>query len=1137
MKCPSCNYQNREKAKFCKECGGKLELVCPNCSNNLDLESNFCDECGYNLKLADEANEKPSQLEKVTEEFEEKALRYIPKNLAEKILNNKATLEGERKQVTVLFTDVSGFTALSEKLDPEEVRTLMNRCFEIIIEEVHRYEGTVNQFTGDGVMALFGAPVALEDHPHRAVSSALAIQRSLNIYGGELKKQKAIDLKIKIGINTGLVVVGNIGSDLRMDYTAMGDTINLASRLQNLAEPATILISESTHKLVQDYFDVKPLGPLQVKGKAHPVKAFRVRRIKRSIAPVDIAKARGLTKLIGRDKELDIITDRLGKINEGLGQVVGIVGEAGIGKSRLIYEFRRSIEKEKITYIESSCLSYGIATPYLPIIDHIKSNCGIGAIDDEPTIKKKLDSEIERMDAGLEWILPYLYHLLSLQVPLDFLKVLDEREKKRRTHEALRSLYLTGSQIRPLVVTIENINWMDNASAEYLNYLGEGLHGYPLLLILTYRPGYTQPFIGKSYYTQISLNHLTKSEIIQLIQELLGGKEAPGDFTKLITKQAEGNPFFIEELVRSFKEGGILIPEDGRYLITKDISKIEIPDRVQNVIMARIDRLDEDLKKTLQYASVIGKEFTLNLLGRVPAIGDNLEGKLSELIGLEFIHEKGIYPEREYLFMQSLTQDVAYQSLLIKMRRELHEVIGDGIKELYEGRLEEYYTILAHHYKNSDNKEQALNYLILAGEKASGLYSHFEAKSYYEEALDFLRNLTKNKQNRIRTIDVILKLAGELMFYETAKTCRILLGEAEKLAQELKDDNRLAKIYYQMGMSIYYAFEHTDIGIKFANRCLEIAKNIGDEKLIANAYYVLASLYFKQGNFPHAVELFRESVSLNERIENVQAVIHSLGVIGVSYSWMGNLDKGREYIKKSINMAEELGDVRRIAAGYFYLGLTDVMYGHLKEGIENLQKSISLFKDSGDIFYMLLPTGFLGYGYAKLGETKNGIEILEKNLLMLEEKKGPALWYVAIFNAFLGESYLMDGKISKALTHAKKSVNLSSKQGNKFEEAHAYQTLGTVYTQKGPTYWSKGKICLIKSIEIIKETGADGRLPYSYMALGLLYKSRGQVDKAKEFLEKALPLFENLKDEENISRVNKELSELKQNFVEEATLT
>ncbi len=308
MRFPSCNYLNREKAKFCRECGAKLELVlvCPKCGGKLDLEAKFCDECGYNLnlKLAVEAEEKPSLVEEVTKEFRDKVLRHIPKNLAEKILNNRASLEGERKQVTVLFADVSGFTALSDKLDPEEVRTLINRCFEIIIEElVYRYEGTINQFTGDGVMAIFGAPVALEDHPHRAVSSALAIQRSLNKYGDELKKERGIDLKMRIGINTGLVVVGSIGSELRMDYTAVGDTTNLASRLQSLAEPGTILISEDTYRLVKDYFSIKPLGEFKVKGKRAPVKAYRVFGPGRSTAPLDIAKERGLTRFVGRKKD------------------------------------------------------------------------------------------------------------------------------------------------------------------------------------------------------------------------------------------------------------------------------------------------------------------------------------------------------------------------------------------------------------------------------------------------------------------------------------------------------------------------------------------------------------------------------------------------------------------------------------------------------------------------------------------------------------------------------------------------------------------------------------------------------------------------------------------------------------------
>jgi len=1118
MICPSCNYLNREKAKYCKECGAKLELVCPECGGKLDSDAKFCDECGYKLDRIVKDNE-PLQLQL------DKPQSYIPQNLAEKILATRSSIEGERKRVSVLFADVSGFTALSERMDPEEVRALMNRCFEIIIVEVHRFEGIINQFTGDGAMALFGAPLALEDHPYRAVNAALAIQRSLNKYGNELKKEKGIDLKMRIGINTGLVVVGSIGSDLRMDYTAMGDTTNLASRLETLAEPGTVLVSESTYKLVQDYFDIKSLGHLEVKGKSLPVRAYRVRRLKRSRAPVDIAKGKGLTKFVGREKELEILIYHLGKISEALGQVIGIVGEAGIGKSRLIYEFRKSVEMDKITYLESRCLSYGLPTPYLPIIDQIKSNFGIESIDDESTIRKKLESEIDRMAVGLEWILPYLYYLLSLKGSDDFLKDLDDSEKKRRTYDAVRSLYLIGSQIRPLVVTIENVHWIDSASAEYLSYLGEGLQRYPFLLLLTYRPGYTHPFIGKSYYTQIPLNQLTKADSIQIIEAMLDGKEAPGNIKKLITEQAEGNPFFIEEVVTSFKEGGVLKPENGRYILTKDISKLDIPDRVQNVIMARVDRLDENLKKTLQIASVIGREFALNLLRKIPDVADNLEGNLRELIRLEFIYEKSIFPEREYLFKHALTQDVAYQSMLIKKRRELHEVIGDAIKELYVDRLEEYYNTLAHHYKNSDNKEKSLHYLILAGDKAVGLYSHIDARSYYEEALELLRKLPKSRENQIRTTDVILKLVGELIFYETAKTCLKLLGEAENLAEELEDDTRLAKIYYQMSISIYY-FEHPDIGVKFANRCLEIAKDIGDEKLIASAYYVLASLYFKKGDLPRAIELFLESITLNERVGNVQAVIHSLGLMGTAYSWMGDLDKGGKYIWKSIKMAEDIGEVRRVASGYYYLGHNYVLHGHLKEGIETLQKSISLFKDSGDIYYLLLPSCFLGYGFVRLGDTKKGIELLEKSLLMLEEKKGP-YWWGVLFDALLGESYLRAGDISKAFAYATKAIKLARKHGNRIEEAHAYRTLGVVYTQRGSTYWRKGEMCLTKSIEIIKETGAEGSLPYSFLALGLLNKSQVQIEKAKEYLEQALPMFEKLGDEESITRVRKELNELK----------
>lgn len=1133
MNCPSCNYQNRENAKFCKQCGASLERICPLCDCKLDLEANFCDECGYNLKLDAVAEPRAKLVEEVIKELQDNLLSFIPKKLAEKILNDRASIEGERKQITVLFADVSGFTAMSERLDPEEVVTIMNGCFEIIIEEVNRYEGVINQFTGDGVMALFGAPIALEDHAYRAVSSALAIQRSLDKYSDKIKKEIGINLKIRIGINTGLVVVGRIGNDLRMDYTATGDTTNLASRLESLAEPRKVFISDSTYKLVQDYFDVKSLGHVAVKGKVSPVKVYRVRGIKKSIDPVYIAK--GLTKFIGRHNELEIISERLNRIKEGSGQIVGIVGEAGIGKTRLIYELRKLIKNQQITYIESRCHSFGSTTPYLPIIDHIKSNFGLAAIDDDPTIKKKIDSEVKRMNAGLEWTLPYIYNLLSLKESEGFLRDLDEEEKKRRTYESLRSLYLKGSQIRPLVITVENVHWMDNASGEFLAYLGNVIHGYALLLILTYRPGFSNPFMDKSYYTQISLNRLTKIESRQLIDEILERKEAPSNFVKLIINQADGNPFFLEEIIHSVKEEGLLRSENGKYYLTKDLSELKIPDKIQNVITARIDRLEDNLKRPLQYASVIGREIPLKLLRKLPDIGNTLESDLIKLIGLEFIYEKSFFPEKSYLFKHALTQDVAYQSLLIKKRRQLHEIIGDAIKELYESRLEEYYTILAYHYKNSDNKEKALYYLTLAGDNAVRLYSHIEAKSYYEEALELLRTLPNSNENKIRTNDLIIKLVRELIYYETAKTCLKLLGEAEKLAEELNDNNRLAKIYYLMGITIYM-LENPDIGIKFANRCLGIAKNTGDEKLIASAYYVLSSLYFKKGYFPRAIELFLEGISLNKRLGNLQAVIHSLGLMGISYFWIGNIDKGKEYIMKSINMAEELGEARRIASGSYYLGAVCVMYGQIEEGIENLEKSINLFEESGDVFYSLLPKGFLGYGYVKLGETKKGIELLDKNLLMIGEKKGPPLWFEALFHAFLGESYLRQGDISKALTYATKALNLARKHGNKFEQLHACQTLGMIYTKKGIAFLKKGKSLLNKSIDIIKETGAAGRLPYSYFALGLLYKEQGQGDKSKDYLEKAIPLFEKLKDEESIGKARRQLSAIKRDVLQGATL-
>src|SRR3990172_7987400 len=428
MKCSKCQYANPEEAKFCGECGTKLEIKCQSCGKENPPINKFCYECGHKLS----ESVKPAQALNL-----DQPQSYIPKHLAEKILVGKASLEGERKQVTLLFADLSGFTALSEKIDPEEVRSLMNNCLKLVIEEVHNYEGTINKFTGDGVMALFGAPIALEDHPYRAVGAALRIQESLKSFGEEIKRERGIDFKMRIGINTGLVVVGSIGNDLSMEYTAMGDTVNLASRLEGLAEPGTILVSENTYKLVKDYFEFKPIGEIQVKGKSEPVKAYSTIGLTRRKGRFEISLERGLTKFVGREKELELIKDSLEKVKEGKGKIVCVIGEAGVGKSRLVYELKSTIRDEEITYLEGHCISYGKSFSYLTVVEILRNNFALDDKEDDEVIKAKVETSINRMDEKLKDTIPFILDLLSVITYNDISKNLDAELKRQGIFEAL----------------------------------------------------------------------------------------------------------------------------------------------------------------------------------------------------------------------------------------------------------------------------------------------------------------------------------------------------------------------------------------------------------------------------------------------------------------------------------------------------------------------------------------------------------------------------------------------------------------------------------------------------------------------------------------------------------------------------
>ncbi|UCE56891.1 MAG: AAA family ATPase [Desulfobacterales bacterium] len=686
MKCPKCGSDNREGIRFCEECGAKLELECPDCKAKIPLGKKFCGECGHDLT-------KPVKAPLINYSEPQS---YTPKFLADKILTTRSSIEGERKLVTVLFADVADFTSIAEKLDPEEVHQIMDNCFKILMEEIHTYEGTINQFTGDGVMALFGAPLAHEEHAQKACHTALSIQKSLREYSEEIKKNYNVNFQMRMGLNSGPVVVGSIGDDLRMDYTAVGDTTNLASRKESMAKPGTILVSKNTYRLTRDFFKFKPLGEVEVKGKGYPEEAFELTKVSKVETRIEAAVAKGLTRFVGRKNSMAALVEACDKTHSGSGQVIGIVGEAGVGKSRLLLEFRNQLPQSEYTYLEGRCLHYGGSIPYLPMLDILRSYFDIKGDDLEHIIKEKMSKRVLQLDERLKNVLPPFQEILSLKVENKAYANLEPGRKRERTFEAFRDLFVRESQTKTLVLAVEDLHWIDKTSEEYLDYLIGWLANAKILLILLYRPEYTHQWGSKSYYNRIGLDQLTAKSSTELVQAILEGGQVVPELRELILGKASGNPLYMEELTNTLLENGSIQRKGNQYVLSGKASEIQIPDTIQGIISARMDRLEDNLKRIMQVVSVIGRDFAFRILQAITGVRKELKSYLLNLQGLEFIYEKRLFPELEYIFKHALIQEVAYNSLLKKRRKEIHEKIGKAIEQIYKNRLEEFYEMLAY---------------------------------------------------------------------------------------------------------------------------------------------------------------------------------------------------------------------------------------------------------------------------------------------------------------------------------------------------------------------------------------------------------------------------------------------------------
>jgi class 3 adenylate cyclase len=688
---------------------------------------------------------------------------YTPQHLAERILASKAALEGERKQVTVLFADMKGSMELLADRDPEEARKILDPVLEHMIEAVHHYEGTVNQVMGDGIMALFGAPLALEEHAGRACCAAVRMREGVQRHADQVQRAGGVPVQIRVGLNSGEVVVRSIGSDLRMDYTAVGQTTHLAARMEQLARAGSILITGPTLRLAEGLVEVTPLGPVPVKGLDAPVEVYELTGVSAARSRLQAAAARGLTRFVGRGAELEALGLALERAGHGHGQVVATVGEPGVGKSRLFWELTHSLRTQGWLVVESTSMSYGRATPYLPLIQLLKAYFELQDRDDARRFREKVTGRLVALDRALLPELPVFLALLDLPVEDPAWHALAPPQRRRRTLEACKRLLVRASQVQPLLLVFEDLHWIDSETQAFLDSLVDSVPTARLMLLVNYRPEYQHAWGGRTYYTQLRIDPLPPASAGELLQALLGTQAEVESLTRLLIARTEGNPFFLEESVRSLIETGSLIGERGGYRLTRPIEGIQLPATVQAVLAARIDRLPPEDKQLLQAAAVTGKDVPFLLLQAIADLPESeLRGLLSHLQAAEFLYETRLFPDLEYTFKHALTHEVAYGSLLHERRRLLHERIVTAIEDLYVDRLSERIDSLAHHAFRGELWEKAVGYLRRAGAKAMPHAAHREARACFEQALRALENLPQTRDRLELAIDLRFDLQGSL---------------------------------------------------------------------------------------------------------------------------------------------------------------------------------------------------------------------------------------------------------------------------------------------------------------------------------------------------------------------------------------
>jgi class 3 adenylate cyclase/tetratricopeptide (TPR) repeat protein len=1092
MLCTNCGSDNTPDAAFCEECGRRIEVICPACQAPVSPTARFCKKCGAGLNGAAIASEP------IATKLSEKA------GISVAVSKTVEVTDGERKTVTALFADITGSMELMEDLDPEEARAVVDPALKLMIDAVRRYDGYIVQSTGDGIFALFGAPVAHEDHPQRALYAALKMQDEMRRYSAKLRQAGQRPVEARVGVNTGEVVVRSIAtSDGDAEYTPIGHSTSLAARMQALAPTGSIAATSVTRKLCEGYFTFKSLGPTVVKGVTEPIEVFEVTGLGLLRTRLERAASRGLTKFVGRQREMDALKHAAEQAQAGHGQIVAVMADPGVGKSRLFYEFKATSQSGWMV-LEALSVSYGKATAYLPVLELLSQYFEISRGDDERKRRERMLGKVLGLDRMLEDTLPYLYSLQGIADSGDSLAQMDPQIRRRRTLEVIKRILLRESINQPLMVIFEDLHWIDSETQALLNLLVDAIANARILLLVNYRPEYRHEWGSRTHYTQLRLDPLGRESAEEMLSAMLSDDMDLGPLKRQIIERTQGTPFFMEEMVQALFEEGV-VQRNGIVKLAKPISAIKVPSTVQAVLASRIDRLAAPEKELLQTVAVLGREFSLSLAQRVTLkAGDDLEQMLSQLQFGEYIYEQPAVGEVEYRFKHALTQEVAYNSLLVERRRRIHQKTANAIEVIFSERLEDHYTELAYHFLRSTGTAKAIHYAQLAADQAVNRAAYSVAVNLIEASLRLLEALPEGTE-RLRAELSLCSIENRLSFAlyggaspEREQAVRRMCELGSRLEEkelQLPGLTALCNLHFVRG--------ECREGLELANRCLKLAEDTHDAKWLAVARFNTAASAMSSGNLSEAIahsqEMVRQAKRAQVKISPVGLLYETTLPLAQFLQLQGRISDALRAAELALRCARES---RHLFSLGFVLTIVEGWFRHLRRepdvALARAEEAIALSEENGFVNWLHWGRFHRGRALAETGKFEQGIAEMEEATESFRRTGGNvSLPYT---QALLAQAYARIGEFEKALTMLDESLTRIRRTGEKRDQAEILRFKGEALLMRDTGAIAQAEKCFRAALEVARAQEAKWWQLRASVSLARLLRDIHRRDEARTLL-------------------------------------